>query len=765
MRVWQWARAALVVAIVAAELNVLAPRFAEAVPPSASLVPHLFRVGAMLALLLASSLLVGGRLLTVAFGRQRPEVFLPLSLATGLLAFGWTVPVWGHAFGFSTATFWLLPAVLLVAGLSDPREVWHAIVGALRRTRSYTLLESVAVLAGAVAMVLVAAPTWAPENLNFDARWYHLGNAELYAAAGGIWRSPEGNHLLTGPHLWSWLATWAFLAPDSLYDRIVLASQIEVVAFVATLALIPALARALRPAGSHFRYTLAWVCFFLFPAIFIYDTGLMGGADRFAALWAASAFLLWTLARRTNTLGPWLLLGAHLAGAVLCKYTSVIFVAPFAAVIVVDRLLAWQRGTPFKSIMVGQFATAVAGAVTLAPYWVRNVVFYGNPVYPLAVGIFGGGPYAPEAPVWQARYAVELFTPQASSLSWRLGETARAIVDHHVALYTWGDFTGGAPVFGSVFACLAIPALLTTRLSRVWLVIGMTAAGIALWFSLAHQMRYLVVFVPLMAASVAVVVVELWGWGWLPRLAVVGLLTLQVLGSLELPFFATHRMNGRRSPLAKLIEFLQRGQTERNGERFAVFREWSTLGERLPTSARLLIHSYASSFGIARVTLTDVPGIQLGLSYAHEGSVRGVFERLRAMGVTHVAWSDGSESPDSLASELLFRAYVDQLPRQFDQAGFHVSELTEAQRELDGPVLVLGCHGRYPAGGYSLSALAKPIPPPDAVIPPEVPSLAWDSDAPWSAAIVAPGCPPQRSLQGFRAIGTNQGLQYFRRGP
>ncbi|MBL8922980.1 MAG: hypothetical protein JNJ54_29290 [Myxococcaceae bacterium] len=719
----------------------------------------------MLGLLLVSSLLVGGRLVTVAFGRQRPDVFLPLSLATGLLAFGWVVPVWGHAFGFSAATFWLLPAVLLLVGLADPHEVWRAVLSAVRRSRSYTLVEAAAVLAGAVAVVMVAAPTWTPENLNFDARWYHLGNAELYAAAGGIWRSPEGNHLLTGPHLWSWLATWAFLAPDSLYDRIVLASQIEVVAFVTTLALISALARALRPAGSSSRYSLAWVCFFLFPAIFIYDTGLMGGADRFAALWAASAFLLWTLARRTNRPGPWVLLGAHLAGAVLCKYTSVIFLAPFSVVVVVDRLLAWRRGNAFRPILVGQLGTVVAGAVTLAPYWVRNLVFYGNPVYPLAARLFGGGPYAPEAAVWQARYAVELFTPPDSSLWWRLGETVRAVADHHVGLYTWGDFTGGAPVFGSVFACLAIPALLTTRLSRVWLVIGMTAAGIALWFSLAHQMRYLVIFVPLMAAAVAVVVVELWSWGWLSRLAVVGLVALQLLGSLELPFFATHRMNGRRSPLAKLLEFLQRGQAERSAERFAVFRDWSVLGERLPVSARLLIHSYASSFGIGRVTLTDVPGIQLGLSYAHEGSVRGVFERLRAMGVTHVAWSDGSESPDSLASELLFRAYVDQLPRQFDQAGFHVSELAEPPQELDGPVLVLGCHGRYPAGGYPLAALGKPIPPPDAVVMPEAPALPWSAEAPWSAAIVAPGCPVQRSLHGFRPIGTNQGIQYFRRVP
>jgi hypothetical protein len=765
VRLWPWVRSALVAAIVAVELNALWPKFSASVAPSASLLPHLFRVGGMLALLVVASLLAGGRLLRVALGRQRVDAFLPLSLATGLLAFGWLVPVWGHAFGFSSLTFWLLPAVLIAVGLSDPREVWGAVTEAVRQTQRFSVPEVLALVAGGFAVLLVIAPTWTPENLNFDARWYHLGNAEIYAAAGGIWRSPEGNHLLTGPHLWSWLATWALLAPDTLYDRTVLASQIEVLAFVTTLALIPAVARTLRPAGGLGTYSLSWVCFFLFPAIFIYDTGLMGGADRFAALWATTAFLVWSVARRTNAAGLWILFGAHLAGSLLCKYTSVIFVAPFAAVVVIDRIIAWRRGGAFKRLVVGQLATAGAGLVTLAPYWLRNLAFYGNPVYPLATGVFGGAPLASEAGVWQARYALELFAPHESSLAWRMGETARALVDHHVAIYTWGDMIGGAPVFGSVFAALAVPALLTTRLSKIWLAIGLTAAGIVIWFNLAHQMRYLVIFVPLMAASVAVVLVELWSWGWLPRLAVLGLVGLQILGTIEVPFFATHRMNGKRSPLTKLLEFLQRGQAEGNGDRFVVFRDWVALGERLPPKARLLIHGGAPSFGIGRVTLTDTPAIQLGLSYAQEGSVRRVFERLRAMGVTHMAWNDGSDSPDSLAGELLFRSYVDQLPTRFDQAGFHIGELAEPQRELDGPVLVLGCHGRYPAGGYSLEALSKPILPSDAVVPPEVPSVPVSAEAPWAAAIVAPGCPAQRSLEGFRFVGSNQGLQYYRRAP
>jgi hypothetical protein len=224
-------------------------------------------------------------------------------------------------------------------------------------------------------------------------------------------------------------------------------------------------------------------------------------------------------------------------------------------------------------------------------------------------------------------------------------------------------------------------------------------------------------------------------------------------------------MNGKRSPLTKLLEFLQRGQAEGNGDRFLVFRDWAALGERLPPKARLLIHGGAPSYGIGRVTLTDTPAIQLGLSYAQEGTVRRVFERLQAMGVTHIAWNDASDSPDSLAGELLFRAYVDQLSTRVDQSGFHVSELAEPKQDLDGPVLVLGCHGRYPAGGYSLEALSKPIPPSDAVVAPEVPSLPVSAEAPWTAAVVAPGCPAQRTLEGFRFVGSNQGVQYYRRAP
>jgi hypothetical protein len=762
------ARSAVAAAVLIACAAVLWPYFWNAVPLEVSVVPRYLGMALALVVFVAATLGVGLRICEWLAPGPRRDGHTTVALATGMLVFGLAMAAAGHLKLYSAPLFHLLPAVFLVAGAGPLLDELRRFKEGLAKPVSYSASQLVLILVGVFAAALCIVPTFFPENVNYDARWYHLGIAEQYAVAGGIYPSPEGNHLVASPHLATWIYTWAFLeAPAQLFDKVLLASQLEVVSFVATLSLIPVAARLLRPPGNEDRLSLAWLAFFLFPAIYVYDTALMGGADRFAAFWATSSFVVWFWARAEQNWKLWVLLGAQLAATGLCKYTSILFLAPFGVVIFADAALTgWKRGLMRVSLQRVGIAAAVSVALA-APYWLRNLVFYGNPAYPLVHGLFGGEPWTVHTEAWRARYARELFIPTDGSLWWRIKATLLAVANHHVELYTWGDMTGGAPVFGSVFACMVLLLPFAGQVARLWLVVGITAAGIAFWFNLAHQMRYLLIFVPLMAASVAVLARLVWGWGLLARLGLVGLVGLQLLGSAEVPFFATHRMNGRRATIARVFDFLQRGQAERNDARYRVFSDWAELGARLPPRATLLVHNWGPVFGLNRRSVTDVPGIEEGLSYAELGTLPKIHARLRELGVTHVAWLSPSAQPDSVLGELLFRTFATRLTSgRFSHGAWTVVELGEDPPPDLGPsVMVLGCSPQYPAGLYPKEALAAPVVPmhelPEKSTPPEASSAEALARA--DAAVVLGGCPPGLDLAGFAHLGTNNSDQYYAR--
>jgi hypothetical protein len=114
------------------------------------------------------------------------------------------------------------------------------------------------VVAGAVAIAAVFLPVLTPANSGYDARWYHLGIAEQYAARGAIERFNEGFINGAQPQLATWLYTWAFLCSwAGEWQRITVAYCLEFALFLATLAALPIgirwLAVSERPgqAGPH----------------------------------------------------------------------------------------------------------------------------------------------------------------------------------------------------------------------------------------------------------------------------------------------------------------------------------------------------------------------------------------------------------------------------------------------------------------------------------------------------------------------------------
>ena len=193
----------------------------------------------------------------------------------------------------------------------------------------------------------------------------------------------SGSFLGSVPQVATYIYTWAFLLPGAgLFGHVELAAHVELVIFLATLASLPLLVTWV---ASGRRIAASWSALFLFPGIFVYDANLNGGADHILAFWTIPFVLALRRFWRTPD-RRWGVLVAVLAGAaVMTKYQAMYVVIPGVA-LWMGRALTTALRAPAPAarreawIAIG-CAAAVGVAVT-APMWLKNWIWYGNPVFP-----------------------------------------------------------------------------------------------------------------------------------------------------------------------------------------------------------------------------------------------------------------------------------------------------------------------------------------------------------------------------------------------
>lgn len=655
------------------------------------------------ALLLAvGCLLSGRRVVRWLTAEADAEGELSSALAAGLLLFFLLVFLGGLLGLFGGPFFFGVIAALWGVGLwGAPRPVRLG----LWLPGRLTLLDAGLLAGGLIGLAVVIVPVFALDNLSFDARWYHLALGEQYAVAGGLVDFREGSVQASVSHLTSWLNAWAFQWPGDLVERLMLTRWIEVFALVATLAGVPALVRSLCPdLGPR---PLAWVGFFLFPSIFVYDTGLLGAADHVCAVFTIPAWL--ALVRFWERPSPraGVLLALPVAGLALSKYTAVVLLLPIgvAAVAAAARHVKSSAGSALGG--VGAF---LLGALALtAPHWLTLTILRGSPLYPALCGWLECRPWTPTSAAWVERYVSE-----SADLAGAPGSVAgamMALIDFSWGRYTFLDFHGQRPVFGSLFT-LVLPALLflpTPR--RVWALVLSVHASVLLWYLVARQERYLVPLVPLMTGVVMVAVSLAWRERGRVCALVVGLVCVQLLAAADGAVLPSHRAHGE-APLVRGLRALGAGFKGTREEHLRDFRAFSLLGEALPRDALVLLHRNVIHLGINRRVMTDTVPHALGLDYASLGTPQRIRERLVSLGVTHVGMTDAPDQ-DSLAGELLFRSFAASMTRPLaDVAGWRLFEIGPPVAAAPVPaVLVAGCGAPLADGLYRLSALAAPVPP------------------------------------------------------
>lgn len=181
------------------------------------------------------------------------------------------------------------------------------------------------------------------------------------------------------------------------------------------------------------------------------------------------------------------------------KYTGLAAALAIDLVIVVWAALQFQRvKAVFKPLMIAAgLATVIA-----APWYIKNIAYTGNPVFPFAYSVFGGRDWAP----WKS----EIYTNEQQTFGVGRTESGRdpTAIGHAIfgLAYQPGRFINpgqefglgypygalGAGVIGALLlACAAGPRDPAMRASLLY--VGIT---LLVWFFLSQQSRYLAIIVP-----------------------------------------------------------------------------------------------------------------------------------------------------------------------------------------------------------------------------------------------------------------------------
>jgi hypothetical protein len=624
---------------------------------------------------------------------------LTLGLALGVLGFALAVFFLGLLHALHWITFVALPVACYAIGRHRVLAAYEHVRRQLASGFSIPIWHLPLWLAGVIGISLLYVQAMIPEAFSFDSRWYHLPLAQRYALAGAVSRFEEGFWMAAYPQLASYLYTWCFLLPGvTLFDRVATCAHVEAVLFVATLAQIPVLVRRL---AQRTDVGPVWLVLLAFPGIYLYDSNLHAGADHVAAFFAIPIALSLGITLRSYT--PRNAAGAALclAGAALTKYTAVIAVVPAALSLVLGGIaLGVTRKQPRAPLALLVFI-GVALLAT-APHWLKNVVYYGDPLYPILNKYLPGRPFNPDV---QAQIdALSKVARPGSLTSDGLLEAFKAMFTFSFVPNDWHIFHRDVPIFGSLFT-LTLPCLFFLHRPRwLWAAYLGPMAGVFVWFILSHYDRFLQALVPWMAAATGATLVRVWHSGAFARLALVPLVGLQVAWGSDVPFIRTHNLIND-SPTRKAAEFFASGYEKKPG-RLQPFAPLPAAGRKIPEDGVVLAHDVIMILGIDRQWVTDLH--QSRISYGRLVSPSAIHRELRALGVTHLIWPPWSLQYDSLAGDLAFLNYAYNYTTEAAVDGIYVAPLPErppANEKPDYEVALYGCGATYRNGTYRLSQL------------------------------------------------------------
>jgi hypothetical protein len=629
---------------------------------------------------------------------------LALAFPVGVLAFQLGMFLLGLAGSLNTFTFVALPLTFLLLGAFPLRQALRDLHDAVA-IRSFPDLAVVIFGLGGIGLLYFQLLT--PEAFSWDARWYHLPLAQQYALEGAVKASPEGWWLAAYPHSASLIFAWAFLSPGGqLFDKLELCAHMDLAVFLLTIAAIPSMVRALDPQASGRR---TWAAIFLFPGIFLYDCNLHAGADHIAAVWCIPLALSFIRVWRSWLVRDAVLFGALVGAVILSKYSAwSMLLFPSCAFLLrgawlgVRRLRGLQRPVLPALLSCGAMVFLVS-----APFWLKNWIAYGDPLYPALYRYLHLHPWTAESP---GSFATFLSFQAPPAHGWAgVRDALLATLTFSFKPNDWWSNHRDVPVFGSLFTLTMLCLPFVRARARLWLSYLAVMLAIVVWYLSNHQDRYLQAWLPFMAAATITSLGLAWRQrGLMVRSLLVVLVAAQIVWGGDVPFIPTHNLLGD-SALRATASFLVSG-FQRKPRRLQFYGALSELGLELPPDARVLLHELNLQLGINHLAVNDQ--WQGRISYETLQSPSAIYDELRSLSVTHMIWTtERSSTWNSVASGLAFMGFA----LNYAEAPRMVGEYTVARFPASPPrepwnnrVAVMTCGRPFSSGIYELGSLVSP---------------------------------------------------------
>jgi hypothetical protein len=624
-----------------------------------------------------------------------------VSMALGVIAFTMAMYMAG-ALALLRPWFAIaLPVLMVTANGTAILDIIRDINRAAKVASRVSLLAAVLTCAGVLCVAWIYLALMAPSSLNCDARWFHITAAQDFAREGRIVPA-MADWARNAPHLTSIVHTWAFLVPGlSVPVRWMMVLHTEFTLFVFTLAGVTAAVRAiLRTRGAAF----AWTAFFLFPSIFVYDSNLGGAADHVLAFFAIPLLVTTLRNLESPSVRMGCCTGLIAGGALLTKPQGIYMVVPVAVLLGVRALTdaamgRLRKGAPATARMWPSALAFSSGALlVMLPYFIENAVFHHNPVFPFFMELF---PSFPALPDGQRLYDEHLAHIEKGPLIPRVRDALKLLFtfsfEHH-SPYAIKPM----PFIGSLFSLL-IPVAVFFREKRLWYALFIAVVAFLCWACNFPSARNLQGFLPIMVAFAAALIARLWSQGFAVRTAVFSLIALQVVWGADEPFLSSH------GAIAGSMSLIRSGAEGRAAGRFDGYRaNFRSLGKAIPSDGLLLLHTTYDQLGIDRRIVLDWPGFQGLIDYRPMRTARDVFDRFRAIGITHIAvdrsWPAHSKQEEAVFDAFLYRYGV----KKTEIAPYQLWTLPAEPPPTEPPyrVLCLGLND-YPDGLYDVDELDK----------------------------------------------------------
>jgi hypothetical protein len=463
------------------------------------------------------------------------------------------------------------------------------------------------------------------------------------------------------------------------------------------------LAAGIRRLVNDQRIGSSWAAFFLFPIIYVYDNNLGGAADHVCAFFSVPLLLATLRLCRNFSYADAVLLGVMGAGGLATKYQAAYLIVGVALVVGplwITRLTALDRGDPyFRRTLLAPLVAAVTLIVCASPHFIRQAIFHHNPLYPFLQDVIPSTPTHPGAAL--------LFNNTISDPHWIPDGNAWQRFNHATRLF-WTfsfephySFTRNVPVFGSLFTLL-LPALLFIG-DRSRILVGAIISSVALfiWAYVYNVDRNLQVFMPVMAAVTAALIIRIWRTSWVARLGLAPLVLLQIVWGGDALFYNSYN---RVDSAMNLIRSGFEGTSQALFDSYRKsFRDIHTV---LPKGSRVLLHNAHPTLGIDHDLYLDGLGYQALITYDRVHTPAELYQYYRRLGLTHLLFDPNGFRAPTKQQEVVWNALI----RSARLIGHYANyRLLEMPREAPAPepkwqVALIGMRG-YADGIYPIERL------------------------------------------------------------